>query len=295
MELQQTAQSRNHTILKTGGLGYADVAARYGKLDLANYPILSSMPHAKMSERYAHIPTLQPVEVLRDNGWIPRAVSQATTRAVARAGFQSHIVRLYNPNMPIMSDGAFPEILLKNSYDGSSSFELMIGFFRMVCYNGLIVGDTFQTSRIRHTGYASIKVENALRELLPGIERVCEATEQFKRIELAPSEQKVLAEEALNMRFDGTKYVVDDRAVANVLNVQRHADQPKTLWNTYNVIQENIIKRGFRSRKLDKNGVPEFRATKVRAIKGLDQDTALNKALWSLTEKMAALKTGIAA
>jgi hypothetical protein len=36
-----------------------------------------------------------------------------------------------------------PEIILLNSHDGSSSYQMLPGLFREVCQNGLICGETF--------------------------------------------------------------------------------------------------------------------------------------------------------
>jgi hypothetical protein len=36
-----------------------------------------------------------------------------------------------------------PEIILLNSHDGSSSYQMIPGMFRFVCTNGMICGQTF--------------------------------------------------------------------------------------------------------------------------------------------------------
>ncbi|MFZ8887334.1 MAG: DUF932 domain-containing protein, partial [Steroidobacteraceae bacterium] len=57
-----------------------------------------------------------------------------------------------------------------------------------------------------------------------------------------------------------------------------------TLWNTYNVIQENLLKGGQRGR------ATTGRRMTTRPVTGIQQDVKLNRALWSLAEKMADLK-----
>jgi len=53
-------------------------------------------------------------------------------------------------------------------------------------------------------------------------------------------------------------------------------------------MQENAIKGGLRGWSRDKKG--RVKRTSTRAIKSIDQDNALNRALWTLAEKMMQLK-----
>ncbi|MBN9056444.1 MAG: DUF932 domain-containing protein, partial [Rhizobiales bacterium] len=69
---------------------------------------------------------------------------------------------------------------------------------------------------------------------------------------------------------------------------RRHDDRANDLWTTWNVVQENAIKGGLRGVGRDDLGRP--RRVKSRAVNGIDQDIKLNKALWLLGERMAALK-----
>ena len=45
-----------------------------------------------------------------------------------------------------------PEIILLNSHDGSSSYQMIPGMFRFVCTNGMICGQTFGEIRVPHKG-----------------------------------------------------------------------------------------------------------------------------------------------
>ncbi|MGO4484326.1 DUF932 domain-containing protein [Rhizobium sp. 2TAF27] len=69
---------------------------------------------------------------------------------------------------------------------------------------------------------------------------------------------------------------------------RRHDDRANDLWTVWNVVQENAIKGGLRGVGRDDLGRP--RRVKSRAVNGIDLDIKLNKALWLLGERMAALK-----
>ena len=47
-----------------------------------------------------------------------------------------------------------PEVVLVNSHDKSSAYQLHCGLFRLVCTNGMVVSDgTFQRISIKHSGF----------------------------------------------------------------------------------------------------------------------------------------------
>ncbi len=45
-----------------------------------------------------------------------------------------------------------PEIILLNSHDGSSSYQMIPGIFRFVCTNGTVCGNNFGEIRVPHKG-----------------------------------------------------------------------------------------------------------------------------------------------
>jgi hypothetical protein len=61
------------------------------------------------------------------------------------------------------------------------------------------------------------------------------------------------------------------------------------LWKTFNRAQENVIAGGLSGLKRDENG-RRVRRVSTREIKGINGNVNLNRALWTLAEKMAALK-----
>ena len=63
------------------------------------------------------------------------------------------------------------------------------------------------------------------------------------------------------------------------------ADQGNDLWSVLNRVQENVIQGGIRARSAD------GKRTTTRAVKGIDQDVKLNRAIWTLGEEMRRLKS----
>jgi hypothetical protein len=97
---------------------------------------------------------------------------------------------------------------------------------------------------------------------------------------LTDAEQLALATGAAAYRWeDLTKAPVSP---SMLLNPRRYGDGAKDLFITLNCVQENIIRGGQRDRsrrRPDGNRMP-----KSRAIKGIDEDMKLNKALWEMAE-----------
>lgn len=74
------------------------------------------------------------------------------------------------------NDTYFPTVILRNSYDRSSRLEFIFGAYRLVCANGMVVGQEIQRFRFKHNQTPDFqKIGNLL---LSGIEATVDG---FKR------------------------------------------------------------------------------------------------------------------
>jgi hypothetical protein len=73
-----------------------------------------------------------------------------------------------------------------------------------------------------------------------------------------------------------------------LLAPRRFEDRGNDLWRVANVIQEHVIRGGDHGVIVGEHG--RRRRTSTRAVNGIEQDIKLNKALWTLNERMAELK-----
>lgn len=116
--------------------------------------------------------------------------------------------------------------------------------------------------------------------------RLIDATEGMKDTRLSSDEQRVLAEASLVARYgEDESPVRPDQIIAP----RRREDVGQSLWQTFNVIQENLIRGGISGRRQTADG--RIRRSQTRAINGIDQNVGLNRALWTLAEGMQRLKT----
>lgn len=251
--------------------------------------------HESRSARYAYIPTKTIMEGMMAEGFYPVMAKQGRTRIEGKAEFTKHLVRFSHRTEQFTAGAPIREVVLVNSHDGTSSYHLQAGLFRVVCLNGLITGDTYKAVKVPHKGDVRDLVIEGAYEVLGETKRAIEAVDHWQGIMLGPDEQKILTETAHMLRFpaepDETEAERLARAPitpAQLGRARRPADSRSDLWTSFNVTQENVLRGGLRGSTQGSNG--RMRRVRTREVTGIDQSTALNRALWTLTERMAALK-----
>jgi Domain of unknown function (DUF932) len=251
--------------------------------------VFATQPWHAQSERYAFVPTSVVVDGMRNAGFEPYSVRQAGTRIEGKREFTKHIIRFrpVNNTLTVVGDTAV-EAAVTNSHDGTSQYELGLGAFRLACLNGLMVSEGIaDIVKIRHTGNIIQDVIEATQRILEHAPRVSEAIQLWKTIDLAPSEARILAEEAHSLRFEeGTVSPSAER----LLQPRRQSDTGTDLWTTFNRVQENTVEGGLRT-----FAAITGRRSRTRAVTGIAENSKLNRALWSLAAKMAEIKTGVTA
>ena len=220
---------------------------------------------------------------MRENGWVPVRAEQQSVRTEARRGFQKHLIRFARAEHLATWDKnqVRPEVVLLNSHDKSSAYQLHCGLFRLVCLNGMVVSDgTFARISIKHSGFNPDSVIEASFDVLEAVPQIMDKVTLFQDRILTDAERLALATGAATYRWeDPNKAPVNP---SMLLNPRRYGDGAKDLWTTLNTVQENIIRGGQRDysrRRPDGSRMP-----KSRAIKGIDEDMKLNKALWQMAE-----------
>jgi hypothetical protein len=247
--------------------------------------IFAPEAHESRSSRYVYIPTIEVLEGLRKEGFQPFFAAQASSRIPGKSEFTKHMLRLRHVNDIANSEGA-NEIILVNSHDGTSSYQLLAGFFRSVCQNGCIAGDMVDDFRVRHNGDIRNGVIEAAYRIVDEFETVDESRERMQTLELSKPEQKLLATAALDLRFgrDEENKPLSPVSTDRVLWANRREDQGDNLWLTFNRLQENLIRGGMRGRNQSGN------RTSTREVQSIDGLVGINRALWTLAEGMAELK-----
>lgn len=242
--------------------------------------VFSEEKHESRSERYTYIPTITLLDKLRSEGFQPFFGCQTRVRDQGKREHTKHMLRLRREGQ--IAGKEVPEIILLNSHDGSSSYQMIPGMFRFVCMNGLVCGDTFGDIRVPHKGDVVGQVIEGAYEVLNVFDNVAESREEMKAITLRPDEQHLLATTALNYKYDGAHIPV---AAEDVLLTRRHEDRSPDLWTTYQKVQENLIKGGLNGR------TAKGKRSTTRGVNGIAGDVKLNRALWEMAENFKNLKS----
>jgi len=242
--------------------------------------IFADAPHESRSERYAYIPTATVLHELRGEGFEPFMVCQTRVRADDRRDYTKHMLRLRHASQ--INGREANEIILLNSHDGTSSYQMLAGMFRFVCQNGLVCGDTVADVRVPHKGDVAGHVIEGAYEVLHGFERAQASRDAMQAITLDSGEADVFARAALALKYDETTPA--PITAAQILMPRRHDDNGRDLWSVFNRTQENLIKGGLSARAA--NG----RRQTTRPVQGIDNGIRLNRALWLLADGLRQLK-----
>jgi len=177
-----------------------------------------------------------------------------------------------------------PEIVLSNSHDGSSSYEISAGLFRLACLNGMVVPTgRLGGLRVRHSGDIVGQVIEASYRMIDEIPAITDRAQSWQSIRLTPAQAAAYTQAAELLRWDSRE---ESPLISHEsLNApHRSADVGSDLWRTYNRVQENMLSGGLRARHTrSENG----RRKGLRGVSSVSENLRLNKALWTLTEALA--------
>jgi hypothetical protein len=256
--------------------------------------IFAAGKHASRSERYTHIPTIEVLRGLRAEGFEPFMVAQGKSRIEGKTEFTKHMVRMRytgGNTSNVMAKPEANEVILINSHDGASSYQMLAGSFRFVCCNGLVVGDISNDIRIKHTGDIQGEVIEGAFKVLKDFDAVDASIDAMKSLQLDQAEQHAFATAALALRYgerkEGERTEGSPPApvtAAQLIEARRPEDQGHSLWAAMNRLQENMQRGGQQGR------TAQGRRMHTRPIGSIDRSVSLNRALWVLAEEMRRIK-----
>jgi len=243
--------------------------------------VFADEKHDSRSDRYTYIPTSQILEGLRKEGFEPFYAAQTRTRDEGNKEHTKHLLRLRHASQ--ISAKEANEIVLLNSHNGSSSYQMLSGVYRFVCANGLVCGDTFEDIRVPHKGDILGRVIEGAYQVLDTFEQVNEHMAEMKAITLNHEEAESMAGVALALKYDDPIKPAPITE-SQLLRPRRAADAGTDLWTLFNVTQENLVRGGLSGR------AATGKRTTTREVGGVTQSVKLNQALWKLAEAIRKAK-----
>jgi len=237
-----------------------------------NHPaIFAEKAASTVSDKYTFIPTTRILSVLEDQGWIPTSASQVNSHKEGNKQFAKHLIRLRRDEaiQPEVNK-TIPEIVLFNSHNGKSNYDLRMGLYRFVCSNGMVVSDQeFGSIKIRHMGYTDEQVIKASQEFIDNSTRIMNVVNEWQDITLDRDQMRSFGRDAAKLRFEDP----DDLTINTVLQARRGEDMASDLWTVFNRTQENLIQGGF----LVTGG-----RRRSRQITNIDKNIDINTSLWDI-------------
>lgn len=252
-------------------------------------PILANSGN-NVSGKYQHCNSMDIIEQVSKQGFELVSTSYGTPRKAEKKGFQKHIMIFEHQSKGLIDDDNKMQLLVTNSHDGSSSLRFNIGVFRTICANGLVVGDNFLESRIRHIGKGFLdQLDHETNETLKNFDIVAETVRRMQGMELNGYQKAEFAREVARARLrqvQNVQYV----NLNDVVKVRRHGDQSEDFYTLFNRAQEAAIRGGigYRTSKVDEQGKTFLRNNTTKEIKSISTKLELNKELWNIAQGMVA-------
>lgn len=233
--------------------------------------VFATSPSTKMSNKYTFVPTMDILENFDREGWHVASASQ-----VGRGLHSKHELRLRNGQFPQVGDSLI-EAIIRNSHDGTTTFSVSAGLYRLVCSNGLTVP-------------TSISDKISVRHMKFDMDTVREITDQFaERLPVIQNsvgkmETSFLNEERTVDFVNKSALIRWEKGSIPKINVEdfirplRHEDNGNTVWKTFNVIQEKFVRGGLKYQS------EKGRVTSMKQLKDFQAVNKINTNLWELAE-----------
>ena len=242
--------------------------------------VFAPSPANGVSSRYGFVPTIEVLEALQTQGWYPVAAHQSEVRDGARQDVSQHLVRLRpEPDCQQIVGDSVAELVLTNSHDRTTAFQLELGVFRQTCRNALITPlEPRGSLRVRHAPSTSKRVVEGALALSEQVPRLSEVVEGLQSTLVARADAERLAAAVLAVRYgeDASHYPITP---ADLLTIRREEDANASVWSVFNRLHENLFKGGLLSTS------QKGRRVRTRAIRGVGETLRLNRALWRLTSQ----------
>lgn len=232
------------------------------------------------SAAYEFTPTIEIIEHMDSLGFQLTSAKQSKSNVPLRQNWGTHITRFQHPELYIKNpEGgieARPEVVVINSHDGTRPIQFEMGLFRLVCSNGLVVKtQDFGGFRERHTRFDFPTIKGMMEEKIQSLKPVVGKISTWAGKLMTDQERFAFAVEALALRI-GQDRKAENYEILEILQPKRAADGQKSLWHTFNTLQENLIKGGF-----------QLNERQARGITNPVEDFKINQELWQLADTYA--------
>lgn len=230
--------------------------------------------HESKSNKFQVITPSEVQEVLRSHGFERVHLKESRAKHADKQSFQTTIAR-YRSQDDLGIAGLNLDIIFKMPHL-YGKVQAVLGLFRGTCSNQLNVGTSFEDYRIAHKGDALQQIDRAILNMLSSRQELVKEVENMKSTVIDADTARKLAGQAVYIRADQLKSDdIKEVSLSEILKTRRNDDEQLDLFTTFNVIQENIVRRGILYKDSEGN-VKRVRSLKDNSNVSLE----FNKRLW---------------
>ncbi len=236
--------------------------------------VFATSPSLKLTKKYEFVPTNEIMEIFDQEGWKLSSVKQS-----GKSIHGVHELKYRNERLPEIQ-GTVVEAIIRNSHDGSATFSMGAGLFRLVCTNGLTVPTSVaERFSLRHNQFSFDEVKGLAKDFSKKLPKIEKSVSRMMEKQLTEKEKLSLIKRAVEIRWSvgNCPPSID---VSDLLTPFRPEDEGSDLWTVFNVIQEKMMRGGLSYK------TPRGRITKLRGIKSIQASHRLNIKLWEAAEQL---------
>ena len=238
-------------------------------------------PSDQVSDRYSFISTEKLIDQMEERGWAPVGGNQSKRKNVKDPAHTTHMVIFEKIGSAVVKTvgGLVGRIMAFNNHMGRKALELLGGFLRLICSNGLMVSSGIaESNHFRvHKGDANTGLDVALQGAVMQIESAEAQIDQWRATELSRIDQIEFAGYALSVRYPDRPGKLP---VSPLLEARRPEDTGSDLWTVFNRVQENLMIGGGTTNVFH----PRRR---LRRVTGISSAQRINQGLWALAQRFA--------
>lgn len=245
--------------------------------------------HMTKSNRFQHV-TPQLIEQVAQNfGFNLVSLKTGQARNAERADHQTTIAR-YRHESEMKIGGLNVELVFKvpHLYGAIEGF---LGTYRQICSNGLSVGVKFDQIKIKHLGNPIEELYREIPRLVAQSHAMFEDIQRMQDTTLSLSSALSLASQSAMIRLDGVNNIAAVNS-AQLLTPNRESDASMDLWTQFNLVQENIFRRGVSYQALTTNFETNETSIRNMTTRRVNPASAssitLNGQLWDVASSLIA-------
>jgi hypothetical protein len=235
-----------------------------------------------LTNRYQLVKTADIVSQLEAKGYVVDSFKANKVRKQSKQGYQKHTVRLSNETTLQKVGDTRLQLVLINSHDGTTPLKLSLGFFRLVCSNGAVVGETFESYTIKHIGKSvPAQVEEALERIVAQAEKLRNVITAMQNVQMTSVDIRELEQKAVEMR--ASKLSNSERVLEGFTMpvIKRQEDESNDLYTVFQRTQEALIRGGIVV-SLKDVATGHIKTRKLAAVRSITADESINSNLFDL-------------